>query len=541
MHKNQAKAFSLILCGLLMALSVTACKSSSSSASSTTIDKNGQYNPGITISTVRTLDGLTKFDSTNPDQKSLTENIWATAYQKQLGITFNYLWTPNTDQYDTKWNVSIASGDIPDMAVVDNTIYKTLLKGGFVEDMTKTYSEYASADYKKYNEEENNSTIKYMTTGGKLYGLPRTGTQPDGTAILYIRKDWLDKAGLSEPKTIDDLVNVAKVFKDKQLGGKDTFGISLSKNVNTYAGFLNGYGAYYDQWVKDSSGKLTYGTIQSQMRTALIKLQQMYKDGLISQDFAVKDETKAAQDIAADKVGILYSTFGAPLGILQTEMMNNSTSRWEALPILTSDGSTPKVQGTATPGTFIFVKKGYAHPEAAVKLENLLYKLKYGDSLNYGTTAKGVAVFKYAFACESSIPWLNLQRYQLFASLKNFDADVSTIPGWAQAQYSAVKKGLEGDRSSLGYNLVFGTSSSAFKVINDYKNKNEIVIDAYQSLPTDTMVAKSDMLKTNLDAAILQVIMGADISTFDKSVTAWKSGGGDTMTKEVNDWYSKNK
>ena len=40
-----------------------------------------------------------------------------------------------------------------------------------------------------------------------------------------------------------------------------------------------------------------------------------------------------------------------------------------------------------------------------------------------------------------------------------------------------------------------------------------------------------------LDSAILNVINGEDISAFDEAVEAWKAGGGDTMTEEVNAWY----
>lgn len=69
------------------------------------------------------------------------------------------------------------------------------------------------------------------------------------------------------------------------------------------------------------------------------------------------------------------------------------------------------------------------------------------------------------------------------------------------------------------------------------KNENRILQDAYQTLPTDTMTRRKADIDTLLDSAILNVINGEDISAFDEAVEAWKAGGGDTMTEEVNAWY----
>jgi putative aldouronate transport system substrate-binding protein len=55
------------------------------------------------------------------------------------------------------------------------------------------------------------------------------------------------------------------------------------------------------------------------------------------------------------------------------------------------------------------------------------------------------------------------------------------------------------------------------------------------------MTQKQNLLDTDLYTAIVKVIAGEDISVYDAAVDAWKAGGGDDITKEVNDWYAKNK
>lgn len=88
------------------------------SQTSSEADPLGKYEEEITLTTVRTLDHTVKFDETNPNHASLEENIWHT-YQEELGINLEYLWTPDSGQYEQKWNAALATGDIP-----GNSLYR---------------------------------------------------------------------------------------------------------------------------------------------------------------------------------------------------------------------------------------------------------------------------------------------------------------------------------------------------------------------------------------------------------------------------------
>lgn len=550
MIRKITKVISIALCTLIL-VSSAACTSGSKdaekSAAGTTgtstatggteaskPDPFGKYSPTITLTTVRTLDSNVKFDTTKPEAKSLTENAWASAYEEQLGIKFDYLWTPTPEQYPSKWNVAIASGDIPDCAVVNGIIYKQLVEAGLVEDMTQYFNDYASDVYKQDNVADNGNTIGYMTYDGKLLGLPQDGTQPDALNLTFIRKDWLTKVNMSEPKTIDDLIALAKAFVDAKLGGANTYGLNGNKDLASFSGFYNAFGAYYNIWVKDkSSDSLVYSNIQPEMKTALLKLQQMYKDGLIAQDFAVKDGAVSEQDIAASKVGISYGSFAEPLIGIKDNYSNDKSAEWAIMIPPSADGAKYISQASATPGDFIFVKKGCEHPEAVVKVVNLNFKLNDNEPENYGTGADGIEKHKYRFGCEMAHPWKNLEAYKaVTAALES--KDTSKLNGEQKGYYDKI---AAGDKPFSG---VFGPYST-FKFISEMKDNDQILVDAYQSLPTETQMAKGDTIKTSLDAAMLKVIMGGDISTYDKAVEAWKKGGGDKITAEINDWYAKSK
>jgi putative aldouronate transport system substrate-binding protein len=269
------------------------------------------------------------------------------------------------------------------------------------------------------------------------------------------------------------------------------------------------------------------------MKTALLKLQQMYKDGLIAQDFAVKEGSVANQDVAASKVGIFYGSFADPLVGIKDNYANNKDAEWVIMTPPSADGSKFISQASATPGDFIFVKKGSKNPEAVVKVVNLNFKLADSDPEHYGTGADGIEKHKYRFGCEMAHPWKNLEAYKA-VSAAVASKDTSKLNGEQKGYYDKI---VAGDKPFSG---VFG-SYSTFKVISEMKDNDQILVDAYQSLPTDTYVAKGETIKVSLDAALLGIIMGDDISNFDKAVDAWKKGGGDTITKEVNEWYTKSK
>lgn len=548
MAKKHAKLLSIILC-ILMLTSFAACgkgtapsaseaSASKAAGSKAAADPLGKYDSTVTLSTVRFLDSNVKFDAGNPAKKSLTENAWASAYQDQLNIKFNYLWTPNLDEYDSKWNVAIASGDIPDCASVDSTIYKELLDAGMVEDMTQYYNDYASDTYKKANTDDGGLTMRYMTTDQKLYGLPQNGTQPDTANLIFIRKDWLEKVNMPEPKTLDDLISVAQAFVKAKLGGQNTYGIFASKDITTLEGFFNSYGSYYDMWLKDkSANQLVYSTIQPQTKTALLKLQELYKQGLLSQDFSVKGGDTAGEDVASGKVGIEYGQFAQPLIDIKQNMDADKNAKWEVLTPAAADGSTYVSQASAIPGAFIFVKKGCEHPEAVVKVMNLNFKLFEEDPNHYASGTDGFEFHKYRFACETYMPWKNLNAYKA-VSAAIVSKDTSKMNAEQKGYYDKIMEGTTA--ADKAYELVFGVDST-FSHVSDLKDHDQIITSLYESLPTDTQTSVGDTLKTTLDAAMMKVIMGADISTFDNAVAEWKKGGGDKITSELNEWYSSKK
>lgn len=515
-------------------------------------DPFGKYEDEITITIARVEDSGLKYDPSKEGYKSLEDNVWITAYKEKLGINIEYIWTTTDDTYVAKWNTSIAGSDIPDFAIVPGSVYQQLLEADMVEDMTDYFETYASDLYKEAAAKDDGLAASYITVDGRMMGLPHTGGTPDNSNLLYIRKDWLDKVNMEAPKTVEELVATARAFKEAKLGGEDTVGLAICNAFIAgqcdIGGFLNGFGVYPNIWVESEDGNLVYGNVQPEMKDALKVLQDMYKEGLIQQDFAVQDGGTATELVASGKCGIMYGTFWASLGGMMTSITDDPDSDWIVLDGVTADGSPYMTQGSAAPTNYIFVKKGIEHPEAAVKLINLKFKLDDEEPEIYSRTYFGedgdvdnsIESIYYSVAPYVSMPWKNMDvTKQIWYAMET--GDTSELEGTSLLNdyysYSEIQKGTNETKGNVPSYLVSGPDNSAYARINEMMESGRIYTDKFTAIPSDFMQQNLTDLNEQLLAQYLKIIMGDDIATFDQAVDTWYSNGGDKITEEVNEWY----
>ncbi|MCR2804863.1 extracellular solute-binding protein [Paenibacillus soyae] len=503
----------------------------------------GKYDPPIEVTTVRSVNQGFKYD----EGKSIDDNIWTDIFKEQYGINVKNLWVVDESQYRQKLNISIASGDIPDFMIVNKEELLRLSEEGQLEDLTQLLEQYGSDYLKELLHQDNGTAMNAATYEGRLLGIPQM--QVNGgvstAEMIYVRADWLKNLNLTEPKTIDDVIKIAEAFAkdDPDQDGKDnTYGLGLNKDLflahGTVKGFFNGFQAYPDIWLKDGSGKLVYGSIQPEMRTALEKLSRLYKDGVIDREFTVKDWNKIAEDVAADRLGLAYGNVSDGGFIHKTNKDNNPDAEWKVYPIVSVDGSAVNPQLSDTANNFFVVKKGAKHPEAMIQLANIYlehyYLTSYAPDPNpFISNANGVFPGKYHPVLIDPLN-VNLDAFrQVQDALAKKDGSQLGFP--ANVHYDRLTKYADGDQTMWFSTIVFGGEGS-YSVV-DYYDKNKLgLYNAFQGAATPTMSEKMASLKKFQDETFTKIIMGeAPISEFDKFVEEWKKLGGDQITAEVNE------
>ena len=518
------------------------------------------YDPPITLTYARNA-GL---DHTFAPGQSYENNIWMTEYKDILGININTVWTAEgPDAYDTKLNLAIASQDIPDVFVCNAAQFTSLLKAGMIEDLTDVLQKYETPLISDNLKADNGVALGHNTVNGKVYGLPQGSAGPGNFEFVFVREDWRTALGLPEPKTMDDIWNMAKAFTGNNLdnSGLQTYGLGLGNQpFETYwaiRGFCNAYGAYFDQWLKKDDGSIVNGTIQPEMKNALGELKKYIDAGYVNPEWVTTDAYTASQDAVAGKSGIAFGQWWIITWPLPDSYKLGHL--WRAYPIPTSASSQPqRVGAVIAQGPRYVVKKGAAHPEALVKMYNLFQERVM--SQKYDTTIyknDGTYDFESLTPIYTVIgPERNSRNYTVVTKAVNAKDPSLLDPGNADQKNNydrAIawlnKTGIE-DPKAEGYADKFaelytnwygfvGTQSVYGIIVDDYTKNNLMKVDVFTGAPTDGMVKYTEQLKSLTTEAITAILSGAEpLDYFDQFVSDWNSTGGSQITPEVNDWYA---
>ncbi len=247
---------------------------------------------------------------------------WA-AYKiikEKLGINLKLVTEPSsTADQDTKINAAAAANNLPDVFMVnrDPVLYK-LVQQGLVAPVDKLLPLMPVRTKDHYSNPDRN---KLATWDGVMYGLPDPGTLPhiDG---LVIRKDWLDKLNLKAPTTMDEFLDVAKAFTEKDPDGNgknDTYGFCAYiegaglARAGLGTRFDWAYGAYGVAGVWNLTDSASFGlNLRSpNAMKATQFLKQMVEAKVIDPDWPTlkKDEFRARWK--QGKCGMMHENFAA--------------------------------------------------------------------------------------------------------------------------------------------------------------------------------------------------------------------------------------
>jgi len=508
-----------------------------------------KYDPAIKITAVKSLsDLIQKAVAIKAD--AVQDNIWNRAYLDEFGINVEYLWSVPAAQYEQKLNVAISANDLPDIIECNARQFKLLVDSGVATDMTQHFKDGASPFTMEMMAADNNTALSQATIDGKLMALPAVSGNIDACSMLWIRADWLKTLGLAAPKTIDEMVKIAEAFvkNDPDQNGKDdTLGLGLVKDLfggfAVLDGYFEGYNAYPSGWVKDASGTIAFGGIQPEMKSALATLADMYKNGLIDKEFAVKDGGKVAEGTTNGNIGMVYGQHWLPFWPFQDNKNKDDNADWQAFALPTADGSPVKPMVSGSANLYFVINGSLKNPEAAVTLYNYYYDKDPALSPKFDARFHGIngeqetkpdQNWEYA-ALRSFFPTQNLFIHQQVAKYYETKDESILDLFWIKDNVTQIDKYMAGEKALWSTYAWSGIAGSAFQVVDGYVQKGQPLLNAYIKADTVSMTDKGATLKQLRDETFTKIIMGSvPVNEFDKYVSNWKSLGGDDITEEVN-------
>ncbi|ACT01195.1 ABC transporter substrate-binding protein [Paenibacillus sp. JDR-2] len=593
--KRSKKALSVVFASCLM-FSMVACSNSSNESATknsnnagatasanadasaspspdAAVDPMAPYKDVVNYTVVKSINQDPKF----PAGQSYEKNAFQDYVEKTLNVKGKLLWTAPSDgdQYAKKLSLDIASNRIPDIFPLEGqttvSMLNTLVQGDMIEDLTPYFEKYASQKVKdRYA--ANKYAFDTVNFGGKMMAIPY-GMEKEQPMLVWVREDWRKKLNLPEPKTIDDIRTISKAFttQDPDGNGKnDTLGLVAQSNsmyssqfdLHTLDTIYWAMNAFPATWEQGEDGVVKYGGIQPEAKAALSVLRDMYKEGSLDKEYGLKDGGKTTEDVSSGRAGMVFEAWYAPYYPLGNTIHNNPNADWKAYALLTSDGKL-NIGSNPSPGGYMVVKKGFAHPELLIQLINLSTEFQDKTipelvpvSEQY-QAAGTVSVAAHAQYVDLSVndPALIYNQQKKYNDILAGKADESIllpteVDGLKQLQAEIsnplenILKGKPTEEelnTAIANRIGYLAYNNAMKVVTDNENNIVVTPNVYGG-QTETMTKSWADLQSLQKQTYLKIILGTQpLDSFDTFVSQWKAQGGDKITTEVQAEVDKRK
>lgn len=566
--KKTAKLVSLTL-SLLLPLSLAACKGSTPSSSSSVdkpttsnqkvdisklLDPNaepkkdpfGKYDPAIEITTIHTNNEVAN-SLKNGD--TIESNVYTRTWQEKLGIKMTYKWTSPASQGEEKLNLMLTSGDLPDFFSVTPAQFEKLVAAGQLEDLTQVLQDYASKYTKRYLTGDYAGLLDSVTKDGKVYGIPNGQSYTDSGSMLWMHEDWLQKAGLTVPKTVADLDKILEAFKTQDLDGSGTANkypiVTGHPTWGMSDAFYNMFHSYPNIWVENSKGELEDGMFGSEQRDntkkALLKLQEYYKKGYIHPDFDTIDDAKYNEMLVNGQSGVIFGGMWDAWWPLNLTLEKNPNAKWEPVAIPSADDKIAKCSVSSNITLNINVaRKGVKNPEALVKMENLFHDLNNNpetmDFGKYNTDPVDNSGIFLLYPMLIYNPSFNYEAYKQITEANKAGSKGNMCGAFSlfydQAKAYADKNDKAGFPSYLTY-----TDKGSEAIVNDYMTRKAFQMNEYTANPTQEMIDNAPIIKKAWDEMFIKVVKGGDIGLYDAFIKQYDTIYAASVNPGVNKWF----
>jgi putative aldouronate transport system substrate-binding protein len=536
----------LVLLTAIISLTVCGKGERSQSGETTTIlpDNDGPFTPYAETVPITTYYEIVS-GVFPPTGETFEDNFITRFYTEKLNVKFKLSWEVDVSESVEKLNAAVASNDLPDMFQANFETLGRLIKAGQVQVLDEVYEKYASPRLREICEYQEGRGFLPGLVNGKRYALPLMGDPAGYTPMMYIRKDWLDKLGLTVPATMDEFLAVARAFRDRDPDGNginDTIAFALDRDFNWNRTGINSLanplGAYTRFWIPDGQGGLTYSSIQPEIKELLILMQSMYEEGLLDKEFVVKDANRMAEQVIAGQAGIVPGLFWNVLFPLLMSVDANPEADWIPVPVLKNKQGLRIAQSTIA-GTMAFVvRTGFDHPEALIKVMNLWAEMFHGEYADYFNQLVSTEHYiniagiwnMYCLPAFFQHPDKNLfLSDNVIEAVNAKNIDLCTT-GEARRTYEMI---MGGGTEGWGQSRVF-YEGGTMQILKEYDG---FVFNEFLGAPTSTMIMRTATLDKLEDETFFAVITGESINRFDDFVRDWRAQGGDQITREVNEWY----
>ncbi len=462
------------------------------------------------------------------DNTVTDENLVLSEIRARTGVNLvvNYI---SSGDYDTKLNTLIAADTLPDIFSVKDQTALDLRNAGKLLDMRPYLEEFGPDILASYAEGELEALA--INDGDAVYGL----NDRSGLVIntFLIRKDWLDKVGLDNPTSVDDLYEVMRAFTFDDPDGNgenDTYGyVAAIKAPNTWEHVFSAFGIPFNVLNLLEDGTVTTYMKNPRYLECIEFLRKLYSEGILDPDFATMTQMESFERFWNGKVGMFnWNSVGSMRnwypGRYVFEVPENPGDLFARIQIV--DEETGEICGGKKPyasqNSFCAViASSCQNPEAAIKLLNYLYFTPEGGDLVF----LGIEDVMYR--------WIDKEN-GLYERIGEYADDVTHRAAGAYV-YSGGRGGWTVDNSSVRTYNSFARESQMeeMAVARDWAFI-PVILDAYTEYGTQLNTIEMEALSN------LIVTTGDVEAEYAEYITRWDNEGGLKYEEEATQWWAEN-
>ena len=515
-------------------------------------DPYGPMPERITLTIGRSEDA----NVTYVEGENSADNYVVRYMSEKLNIDYKHAFSVPGTEYSNKVSLAITGGDIPDTMTVSEIQLRQLVEADMIEDLTDVMNAYMSDSLKERYETTDGYALKSATFDGKIMAIPNVNAGEDAIPMLYVRQDWLKECGLEAPKTMEDVINIAKTFKEKKMGGENTCGLLVQQEIITVGNSMYGLDAAFgvhhsfpELWYTKDDGSLTYGSIEPETKEALTAIRQMVEDGVIEKEFSVRDQDKCNELGTSGKAGIFFACWWNLNWPLFDMTKEDPSVEWDAYMVPLDEDGKYNTHMMAPTTNYQVVRKGYEYPEAVVKTANMQVdididqgnSIKESNDISFSWTMMPFSLLLTGYDTRQSnaIRTLDIVEGKITED-QYTDAEKNVINDeerYKVSQYNAIETFNEGGYPALfenNLNSPWAFWRGCYIMALEEGNTNHVMGATYSYSPT--MESKWATLQKLEAETFLQILTGdKPVDEFDTFVSQWRSLGGDTIIQELTD------
>ncbi|MGB8454863.1 MAG: extracellular solute-binding protein [Anaerocolumna sp.] len=326
------------------------------------------------------------FAMTSSNAKA-TDNMEDYVVLKDLEKKFNChleFTSPPIGQESDNFSILMASDSLPDMIFCNGV--DSYYPGG----IEMAYSDGVLYDYTKYINDTYTPNFNKLVMGDDF--LSKAAVDDQGRVVRLgskicgsedadltfsgplIRSDFLEKAGLNTPETIDDWTNMLTAMKNAGVEYPLAFDQDSYKGSNYFSA---AFGIDDDGYYLKDDGKVAFGPGEAAYKDYLTVLHNWYEQGLINQDFSTSTNDDIMSMLAGDKVGSVVThlwNYGSKYFVTTESKEPAKALKPANYPVLKAGDTISGLRGSSRSlGDNKYITADAKDPEACIALLDALY------------------------------------------------------------------------------------------------------------------------------------------------------------------------